>query len=424
VLHILRSRNVLLLWLAGLVSVLGDHLLGIAIPFYIYQQTESIPALGLAVLASFGPSIVLGSWAGVLVDRWNQKWTMIIADVLRCGTLLGLYLLATMQVLWLIYAMILVQALISQFFDPAKNAIIPRLVHRDDVSAVNALTATTHQVGRLIGPVIGGLLFSWFGFSPLVLLDAVSFLLSAVCLVFIGVPFGRSYDMERGDGPGNDRGQGGRETSIALIGHTLKLIWIDWIAGIQRIRHEDVLQTLFVIEGLGMISEGIINVVWVAYVRDVMRGNASDFGILQSVFAIGFIGGGFLLRRLNERIKAVYLIGVSRGLVGVLWLLMVNSASIPLAIVLLIVNGIVAVVYQVNTQTILQTSVDKTYVGRIFGSYATTNALMRLTGVVFALLVGETTSATVVLNIAALLFMAAGALASIRLYRIKALQIA
>ena len=80
-----RQRNFTLLWMAGLISILGDHLVGIALPFYVYAQTGSALATGIMVIAGHVPGILFGSVAGVFVDRWSKQWTMIVADLARYG---------------------------------------------------------------------------------------------------------------------------------------------------------------------------------------------------------------------------------------------------------------------------------------------------------------------------------------------------
>src|SRR5689334_8713302 len=101
---IFRQRNFSLLWFAGLISMIGDWMLYIALPVYIYQMTHSILATSTMITVEVIPPIVLGSVAGVFVDRWNRKYTMIIANILLALALLPLLIIKSPQLVWVAYA--------------------------------------------------------------------------------------------------------------------------------------------------------------------------------------------------------------------------------------------------------------------------------------------------------------------------------
>ncbi|HJZ49194.1 MAG TPA: MFS transporter, partial [Roseiflexaceae bacterium] len=127
-LAVLRQRNFALLWTGGLISLLGDWLLFIALPFYIYDLTGSALATGAMFIAETLPILLFGSLGGVFADRWDRKRTMIVADLLRAVLLLLLLAVRSPDWLWAIYLVVFVQSSIGQFFNPAKGALIPQLV--------------------------------------------------------------------------------------------------------------------------------------------------------------------------------------------------------------------------------------------------------------------------------------------------------
>lgn len=122
---VLRQRNFSLLWFAGLISMIGDWMLRIALPVYIFELTNSTLATGLMFMVSTLPRLLFGSIAGVFVDRWDRRRTMIAANFLMALGLLPLLLVNSLDSLWIIYVVAFVQALISQFFGPAENALLP-----------------------------------------------------------------------------------------------------------------------------------------------------------------------------------------------------------------------------------------------------------------------------------------------------------
>src|SRR5690348_12008120 len=155
---VLRKRNFLLLWSGQFVSLCGDWLLFIALPFYIYQLTGSVIQLGISLLVELLPRILLGSVAGVFVDRWDRRRTMIVADILRAAVLLVMLLVHSAGLLWIIYIALAVQAIVSQFFTPASMALIPKLVEEDKLIEANSLASFSEAATRLVGPPVGGFL--------------------------------------------------------------------------------------------------------------------------------------------------------------------------------------------------------------------------------------------------------------------------
>ncbi|HLZ09365.1 MAG TPA: MFS transporter, partial [Chloroflexota bacterium] len=169
VLSVLRRRDFRLLFLGGLVSSLGDWFLFIALPFYVYTLTGSALATGGTFIAESLPSILFGSVAGVFVDRWDRRRTMIVADLLRAVLLLGLLVVRSPETVWVVFAVSFTQSTIGQFFGPAKNALIPHVVGEEDLLAANSLSSTGSQLTMLIGPALGGGVLALFGISSSIL---------------------------------------------------------------------------------------------------------------------------------------------------------------------------------------------------------------------------------------------------------------
>src|SRR6185436_4822693 len=125
--RVLRQRNFALLWFAGLISMIGDWMLFIALPIHTYRLTHSSLATGIMFIAGTVPRIFIGSVAGVFVDRWDRRQTMVVADLSRVFLLLLLLFVLSSESLWIVYVVAFLQATISQFFGPAENALLPQL---------------------------------------------------------------------------------------------------------------------------------------------------------------------------------------------------------------------------------------------------------------------------------------------------------
>ncbi|HEY3562130.1 MAG TPA: MFS transporter, partial [Kribbella sp.] len=151
-----RQRDYRLMLSAGLISLVGDWLLRTGLAFQVYVLTGSTLASGGLLLASFLPAVLLGSLAGVFVDRWNQRTTMIVTNVLNAVVLLPLIAVHDASTLWIVYGVVLAQSCLQQFFTPAEQSLVPLLVHPDQLVTANALNSQIRDLARLVGAALGG----------------------------------------------------------------------------------------------------------------------------------------------------------------------------------------------------------------------------------------------------------------------------
>src|SRR5919204_199899 len=186
-LSILRNRNFALIWFGGLVSLTGDWALITGVPLVVYQLSGSTVALGLTGMATALPLVLVGSIAGVFVDRWDRRRTMLVADVLLGVLLLPLVLVSSTEWLWLLVGVLVLESSIFQFYRPAEGALVPLLVPESELVTANALNGLSMNVARLAGPPLGALLVVLGGLSTVVLVDAASFLFGALTLLLVRV---------------------------------------------------------------------------------------------------------------------------------------------------------------------------------------------------------------------------------------------
>lgn len=176
------NRRFRLLWYGQIVSLLGDWFNLIASATLIGQLTDSGLAVGgLFVVRMLAPFLV-SPFAGVAADRTNRKHLLILADVLRAVTVLGFLLVRRPEQVWLLYTLTAVQLGLSGVFFPARNAILPDLVERRELGVANALSSATWSVMLGIGAALGGFAAGQLGAYPSFVIDAATFVLSAVLI--------------------------------------------------------------------------------------------------------------------------------------------------------------------------------------------------------------------------------------------------
>lgn len=179
------NREFRWLWLGQIVSLLGDWFNLIASASLIALLTGSGLAVGgLFVIRTLAPFLI-SPVAGVVSDRYNRKMILIVTDLARGVTVLGFLLVRDASDVWLLYVLTAVQLGISGFFFPTRNAILPDLVEPEAIGTANALSATTWSVMLALGAAIGGFASGLWGVYPAFMLDAVTFVVSAVFLAQI-----------------------------------------------------------------------------------------------------------------------------------------------------------------------------------------------------------------------------------------------
>lgn len=152
----LRQRNFALLWFGGLISETGDWLLIIGLPIYVYLLTGSALQTSALFMVELLPTILLGSVAGVFVDRWDRRRTLVIGNILQGAVLLSLLAVHSPSRLWLVYVVALIESIVSQFVGPSVNALLPNLVDDEHIIAANSLVAMNSNLARLVGSPRGG----------------------------------------------------------------------------------------------------------------------------------------------------------------------------------------------------------------------------------------------------------------------------
>src|SRR5215471_9333647 len=183
--EVLALRPVRQLWIAQIVSVFGDFLALFAVlsdvSFRLHASAAQVSLLTVAFLIPFA---LLGPVAGVFVDRWDAKRTMILSDLIRAALALGLVFASGLNQ---IYAILLTLSAVSTFFVPAQTIMIRSVTPREGLMAANALMQQAFQVVRIISPAIAGAMVNWVGARPAYYFDGASFIFSASMIAAIAI---------------------------------------------------------------------------------------------------------------------------------------------------------------------------------------------------------------------------------------------
>lgn len=188
ILQPLARRDYAFLTGGSLISLLGDGFFFVALAWQVYEISNVPTALSLVGLAWTLPLVIFVLLGGVFSDRYDRRWLMVGADLVRAAAigLLGLLSVMGLLELWHVVALIAFVGLGDAFFNPASTAIVPDLLPDEQLPQANALQGLLRPLAvRLIGPALGGLVVAGVGSGTAFLIDAASFLASAAAVVAI-----------------------------------------------------------------------------------------------------------------------------------------------------------------------------------------------------------------------------------------------
>jgi predicted MFS family arabinose efflux permease len=291
--------------------------------------------------------------------------------VLRALLLLPLLAVGSADLLWLLFLVRGATGTVGLFFTPAENALLPRLVGEERLVTANALNALNNNLGRLVGPAIGGVLYAWGGLGTVVVVDAVSFLGSAALVGAI-----------RAGGRPEVAGRGG--DGVSAWGRVVG----EWGEGLRLVGRDRALRTIFGAMLLGFVGEGTFAVGFAPLAVDVLEGGATGAGLLMSAQAVGGLLAGVAVARVALRVAPRWLfVGGMVGL-GLADLGMVNAANLApagavavgVAMGFMFLAGFPVVAQQAAGNGLLQALTADAFRGRVFGALGAVEGVAILVG--------------------------------------------
>lgn len=408
---VLRIRDYRLVLTSQLLSSIGDWLLLVAAPFFVFELTGSTLATGLTLTAESLPAILLGPVAGVFADRWDRRKTMIATDLCRAGAVCSMLAVHSRSDVWIVYAALTLEAAFSQFFNPARRALVPALVGRGpELSAANALAQLVGGVIRLVGGPLGGALYVLFGFHLVVTLDVASYLLSAALTTLIhrrGLP--TSPARSPLSPPLTSPAQSPSPPPLTSPWTRFRS---DLHTGLSRVRRSPDVRTLFAVAGLFFTGNAILTALLVPYLGDVLHAGAQSLGILFGALGLGFVLGGPASRLVTDRAPDRTVITVSLALLAVVFAASFNTPHLTWDIALFTLIGPPAVCFLVTADTAITRRTPDRVQGRVSSVYLALQGAATLLGMLIGSLAGQRLGVVTTMNLAAVL-IAASAVAAL-----------
>lgn len=363
-----ENRNFRRLWLAQIISEIGDWFYALAVYGLILELTGSAKLVGLAVVLQVLPQTLVAPIAGVVNDRLRRKHVMIAADLIRMVVVLGVMLVRTREMVWLVYPLLFVETLGWAFFEPGRTAVVPSITGEDDVILANTMMASTWSFCLAIGSALGGVVAALLGRDAVFLLNALSFLGSAALL------HGMRFEE--------------RHVEHALPLRPRDLIdFSPILEGIRYVRRDPKLTaTLFVKGGLGFLGSNLVLLPLLGQrvfpIRmqglDPQRGAMLGMSLLMGARGLGaLIGPLFTVawaRQSEARMRLGILFGFVAIFAGYAALSVAPAVWIACAAIVLAHGG--GSTIWVFSTTLLQKSTEDGFRGRVFSAELGLNMMM------------------------------------------------
>jgi DHA3 family macrolide efflux protein-like MFS transporter len=355
------KRRFFTIWTGQAFSLFGSSLVQFALIWWITQKTGSAIILATATMVALLPQIFLGPIAGALIDRWNRRLVLIIADGAIALFSLGLavlFLLGQEQV-WQIYVIMFIRSLGGAFHWPTMQASTSLMVPDKQLSRVAGLNQTLQGAMSIIAPPVGALLLSVMPMYGIILIDVLTALIAILPLFFISIP------------------------------QPVKAVVIQQVAGFRSVIKDMAAGFRYVIAWPGMLIilmlAALLNFLlnpafslMPLLVTKVFNGNAYHLGLLESVFGIGVVVGGLILSTWGGFKKRVItsMLGLIGMGIGILMIGLSGANTFWIAVAGMALGGLMNPLVNGPLFAIVQATVEPSMQGRVFTLLGSISAAM------------------------------------------------
>ncbi|MEY2445629.1 MAG: hypothetical protein QOE00_2209 [Ilumatobacteraceae bacterium] len=343
------------------VSSIGDFFYFIAIIVFLIDSTGSPSWLAAAAVARLLAYAVFGTIGGVIADRYDRRRLMVVLDIARAGLMMILAVVA-----WnhgppaVVIALTVLNAIASTPYRPALIAATPALVHEDDLAAANAAEGVVGQLAYFIGPALGGLVVATAGAGAAFLINAVTFLASAVLLARIGPV---------GGGPGEGLAGEPRTNGRSQIAD-----------GLRAVRAQPGIAALIAFSGTVVFLYGFEQVVHVLVATNRLGMSASGVGVLGGAIGVGGLLVAPFTARLGDGSSTGRLLALSGVLMALPLALLAVISNPVVAVIALLVEGAGGIAFEVLFITLLQRATPEDMLARVFGLQDSVASVAQLLG--------------------------------------------
>jgi len=315
---LIKQRDFFLLILGKLVSLLGSNMQQFALSLYVLSLTGSATIFASILSISILPRLLLSPVAGVFGDWFDRKKTIVLLDLLNSiiiGTYGIIFIIKGSLSLPMLYIFVILLEITEIFFNSAMSAVIPSMVEKEDLLDANSFNSLVMNVGQLLAPIIGAILYGSFGLKLILIITSICFLLSAISEMFINIPK--------------------KHKKPEKI--NIKVFMDDLIEGINVIRGNRFISTMIQLGTIiNFVIAPIFSVGLIFIIKEVLKATDFQFGIFQMVLSSSMIVAPIFATGYIKKVKVGRLCYMSFILIAISILVM---ALIPSKAMIRTFNG-------------------------------------------------------------------------------------
>lgn len=357
------KRNFGIIWAGQFMSLISSSLVNFAVIIWLSIETGSAEVLAYAAIAALLPQSIIGLFAGVFVDRWDRRKTMIFADsFIACCTLIIAFLFHYGNVAyWLIYILLAFRSAGSAFHMPAMQAAIPMLAPKSELLRVAGINQVIQSVSNIAGPALGALAIGFIDIAYVMYIDIIGAIFAIVSLLLVKIPHPKQT----------------KPTSKGI-----RQLAADIRLGIRAITSNSGISFLFLFSILATICIMPIAVLFPLMTLEHYNGDAFHMSIVEGSWGVGMLIGGGVLGVLKLKTNKVILINYTYVLMGLAFAI---SGILPawafwIFVCLTTLSGVAGSVYNACFTTIIQQNIDPLLLGRVFSMFFSISLLPSLIG--------------------------------------------
>ena len=358
----LWKKKFIIIWSGQIFSILSSAIVGYSVMFWLSIETKSAEVLAYAVLAILLPQALLGPFAGVYVDRWKRKLTMIAADsfVALCSLILGLLFYFNMAELWLIYLLMALRSVGNAFHSPAMQAAIPMLAPESELMRIAGVNQAIQSVSNIAGPALGALMITSLNMTAVMLVDVVGAIIACTALLFVFIP---------------DPKQDKKVEKRSILG--------EMVQGWREVEKHKGLPWLMTISVFVTFFLMPVAVLFPLMTVTHFGGGTFQMSLVEIIWGSGMLIGGLIMGIWKLKVRKVLLINFSYLALGVYILIagLLPSDAFTVFVCLTIIGGISTPFYSGPFTSLLQTYVEHAALGRVFSLFGSLSILPSMIGI-------------------------------------------
>ena len=376
------KKNIVLLLMGKLVSVLGSQIYSFAISLYILSITGSGFSFALALALSTLPEVLFGPISGVIADRFDRKKMVVIIDVLSGLVVLGLLVLSLVDQLKIsyIYITTFLLSTCSVFFKTPLMASLPNIVDDKNLTRINSLTQTIESISSIAGPFIGGIVYAIIDIKTFLFINGISFIISGISEIFIDFELNNDIEIIDKDDDKIEK----------------KSFFIDFKEGIKYISNQKwliILTSFFVMLNMLVMMGILVPVPYI--VREMWGFTSQQYGYLNTMFPVGILIGSILLAFLPQKEKnykrlifctlsfsiAIFLVGI---VTSEMFFSLNNMQYLIILMMLYFIIAIAAIFINVPLEVTVQRLIQDEKRGRVEGTLGSLSSALSPIGIILA----------------------------------------